>query len=39
MHIYELKYRTRWSGTIYNIINYHETTFHQITKVKQVEGA
>ena len=39
MHIYELKYRMRWSGTVYNIINYHETTLHEITKVKQVESA
>ena len=36
---YELKYRTRWSVTIYNITNYKEETLHEITKVKKFGSA
>ena len=37
--IYGLKYPMSWSGTIYNIINYKESTRHEITRVKKVETA
>ena len=39
MHIYELKYRIRWSGTIYSIINYRERTLREITTCKKAETA
>ena len=37
--MYELKYRMPWSGTIYILINYKETTPNEIASVKKVETA
>ena len=37
--IYELKYRMRWSDTIYNIIVYKERALHEINKFKKGEPA